>query len=48
MITEIIQEIREPLAIFGLIVIAVLHPTDTVTSGVIGALAGIIVGKAGK
>lgn len=48
-IRKVIESIREPIAIIGLIAIALMHPIDTVTSGVIGALAGIIVGgKAGK
>lgn len=46
----IIAELREPLAIIGLIVIAVMSlgklsdPVPVIT-GTIGALAGIIVGK---
>lgn len=41
----ILEEGREVIAIVGLIVIALVYPTEATVSGVIGALAGIIVGK---
>jgi len=41
----LLEDGREILAVLGLILIALIHPSESTVSGVVGALAGIIVGK---
>lgn len=45
-IIQLLDSAKEPAAVVGLIIIGLANHTDnTITAGVVGALAGIIVGK---
>ena len=48
-VIQILDSAKEPLAVVGLVLIGLVHHADnTVVVGVVGALAGIIVGKSSK